>query len=190
MSAKTVIRSDNDIRIEVVVSPEQFMHAIAVRAICFMEETGLSAQQTIDGNDYQATHIIVYAKNEPIGSSRLRWFRDFAKIERTGFRIAYRNARVVKRTANFIFEHAARKGYDRLVTHAEPKYARLWEMLLGFKPVEGRPYVATEGHEPYIEMVKMLAPPADAITLQTEPKILFRIEGHWDKPGAFEDANG
>ncbi len=190
MSAKNVIRSDNDIRIQVVTSAEQFMHAIAVRAICFMEETGLSAQQTIDGNDYQATHIIVYAKDEPIGTSRLRWFRDFAKIERTGFRAAYRNARVVKRAAEFVFDHAAMKGYNLLVTHAEPKYARLWEMLLGFKRVEGRLAVATEGQEPYIEMVKKLSPPADAITLQTDPRVLFRIEGHWNKPGAFETGNG
>jgi hypothetical protein len=190
MSAKNVIRSDNDIRVEVVTTGEQFMHVIAVRAICFMEETGFSAQQTIDGNDYQATHFIVYAKDEPIGTSRLRWFRDFAKIERTGFRAAYRNARVVKRSAEFVFDHVARKGYDLLVTHAEPKYLRLWEMLLGFKRVEGRPSVLTAGHEPYIEMIKRLTPPASAITLQTDPKVLFRIEGYWDKPGVFDTGNG
>jgi hypothetical protein len=52
------VRSDNEIDIQVVTTAEQFMHAIAVRAICFMEETGLSVSQTIDGNDYQATHFV------------------------------------------------------------------------------------------------------------------------------------
>jgi hypothetical protein len=56
------VRSDNEIDIQVVTTAEQFMHAIAVRAICFMEETGLSVSQTIDGNDYQATHFVIYAK--------------------------------------------------------------------------------------------------------------------------------
>lgn len=186
MSAKSLVRLDNDIRTLVVTSAEQFMHAIAIRAICFMEDTGLTADQAIDGNDYQATHILVYAKREPIGAARIRWFRDFAKIERTAFRPAYRNPRVLKRSAEFIFDHVAKKGYHQLVTHAEPKYARLWEMLLGFKRVEGRPLVVTEGHEPYIELVKRLLPPPDAITLQTDPKVLFRIEGQWDKPSAFE----
>jgi hypothetical protein len=190
MPANNALRADNDLRVEVVTTTEQFMHAIAVRAICFMEETGLSAAQTIDGNDYQATHFIIYAKDEPIGTTRLRWFRDFAKIERTGFRAAYRNGRVIKRSADVVFQHVAMKGYTRLVTHAEPKYARLWEMLLGFKRIEGRPSVATEGQDPYIEMVKTLSPPAEAITLDTDPRILFRIEGHWDKPGAFETGNG
>ncbi len=186
MSANRVIQADNDIHTQVVASAEQFMHAMAIRAICFMEDTGLSADQAIDGNDYQATHIIVYAKQEPIGAARIRWFRDFAKIERTAFRPAYRNPRVIKRSAEFIFDHVARKGYHQLVTHAEPKYARLWEMLLGFQRVQGRPVVNTEGHEPYIELVKSLSPPADAITLQSHPKVLFRIEGQWDKPSAFE----
>ena len=55
MSEKIVDRNDNNIRVQVVTSAEQFMHAIAIRAICFMEDTGLTADQAIDGNDYQAT---------------------------------------------------------------------------------------------------------------------------------------
>jgi hypothetical protein len=190
VSVNKAIRSDNDIHMQVVTSAEQFMHAIAIRAICFMEDTGLTADQAIDGNDYQATHILAYAKQEPIGATRIRWFRDFAKIERTAFRPAYRSARILKACSYFIFDHVAKKGYEKLVTHAEPKYARVWEMVLGFERTEGRPPVVTEGHEPYVEMVKRLSPPADAISLQTDPKVLFRIEGQWDKPSAFENGDG
>ena len=63
-------------------------------------------------------------------------------------------------------------------------------MILGFERMEGRPPVITDGHEPYIELVKKLSPPPDAITLQTDPKVLFRIEGYWDKPSAFETGDG
>lgn len=190
MTATTPVHLDNAIHTLVVTTAEQFMHAMAIRAICFMEETGLTVQQAIDGNDYQATHILVYAKDEPIGSARIRWFQDFAKIERTAFRRAFRDPRILKRSAEFIFEHVARKGYMRLITHAEPKYARVWERLLGFKRVEGRPPVITEGHDPYIELLKTVSPPTDAINLQTDPKVLFRIEGDWDRPSAFETGNG
>lgn len=189
MSVESVIQSDNNIRVLVVASAEQFMHAIAVRAICFMEDAGLTAGQAIDGNDYQATHILAYAGDEPIGATRIRWFREFAKIERTAFRRAYRSARILTRCADFIFDHVSRKGYEQLVTHAEPKYARVWEKILGFERVEGRPPVITEGHEPYIELVKRLTPPANAITLHVHPKVLFRVEGKWDEPSAFETSN-
>ena len=46
--------------------------------------------------------------------------------------------------------------------------------------------MTTQGHEPYLQLVKQLEPPPNAITLQTHPEIMFRIEGKWDQPGAFE----
>src|ERR1051326_1324103 len=86
----------NQIRTEVVTTYEQLLHAYAIRSICFMEEHGVKAQQTFDGNDYQATHMIVYVGDEPVGTLRIRWFKDFAKIERSSFRQAYRDMRVLK----------------------------------------------------------------------------------------------
>ncbi len=65
-----------------------------------------------------------------------------------------------------MFDHVARKGYDKVITHAQPKYARLWRMILGFKNVEGKKPIYFEGHEePYIELVKELTPPANAISV-------------------------
>jgi hypothetical protein len=180
------VRSDNSINIQVVTTPEQFMRAMAVRAIVFMEHGGLTADQAIDGNDYQATHILVSANGEPVASARVRWFQDFAKIERTAFRPAYRDPRILKRAGLFIFEHAAKKGYRQVITQAEPKFVPLWERLLGFELVKGRQPITALGHEPYFEMIKTLAPVRDVITLESDPKILLRIEGQWDRPGQFE----
>jgi hypothetical protein len=178
---------DNQIRVEIVTTPEQLLHAYAIRAICFMEEHGVAARQTYDGNDYQATHVIVYSRDEPVGTARIRWFKDFAKMERTSFRKEWRDPRTIKRSADFIFQHIARKGYDRVLTHAKPKYARLWRMLLGFTAAPGKDQVLFAGHdEPYVELVKELKPPADAISLETDPTILFRVEGAWDARSEFE----
>ena len=178
---------DNLIRVEIVTTPEQLLHAYAIRAICFMEEHGVAARQTYDGNDYQATHVIVYAGDEPVGTARIRWFRDFAKMERTSFRQQWRNPRTVKRCAEFIFEHISRKGYDRVITHAKPKYARLWRTLLGFRQAEGKEPLLFAGHdEPYVELVKELAPPPNAITQDSDAAVLFRVEGHWDAKSEFE----
>jgi hypothetical protein len=92
---------------------------------------------------------------------------------------------VIKRCAEFIFEHISRKGYDRVITHAKPIYARMWQRMLGFKPASGKEPVLFEGHdEPYIELVKDLSPPQNAITPETDATVLFRIEGYW------ADSNG
>ena len=186
-SDKASLLGNNMIRVEIVKNEEQLRHAYAVRAICFMEENGVLAKQAFDGNDLQATHFVAYADDEPIGSLRIRWFRDFAKMERSAFRKAWRHPRNIKQVADVVFAHIARKGYTRLLTHAQPVYARLWRTALGFRIVEGKPPVYFAGHdEPYVELVKTLAPPANAITPDTDPSVLFRVEGEWDAASKFE----
>jgi hypothetical protein len=176
----------NSLRFVIVTNHEQWLHACAIRSICFMEEHGTQADWLFDGNDYQATHVVAYAGNEPVGSSRLRWFKDFAKIERTAFRKEYRGVAVLKAFAAFGFDHIARKGYTRVITHAGPKYARLWRTVLGFKSAEGKEPAFFIGHEPYYEIYLDIAPSPKAITLDTPCSVLYRTEGHWDEPGRFE----
>lgn len=190
-TASLAHRNHNLIRTEVVTTYEQLLHAYAIRAICFMEEHGVPARQSFDGNDYQATHFIVYAGSEPIGTVRVRWFRTFAKFERASFREQYRNMRVLKNCAEFVFDHVARKGYEKIITHATPKYARLWRTVLGFSPVEGkRPVYFKDHDEPYLELIKELGCPPNAISEKTDATVLFRIEGSWDAPSEFELAAG
>ena len=44
-----------------------------------------------------------------------------------------------------------------------------------------------DGHpEPYIELVKELTPPLNAISASTDATILFRTEGFWDAPSEYE----
>lgn len=188
-NVRTIFPCHNQIRAEVVTTHEQLLHAYAIRSICFMEEHGYSARQEFDGNDYQATHIIVYAGDEPIGTQRIRWFKDFAKLERMALRKSYRNTHVLKTLVSFVFDHVARKGYDKVITHAQPKYARLWKILFGFKNAEGKAPFCFDGHsEPYIELVKELTPPNNAISASTDAAVLFRVEGFWDAPSEFEAA--
>ena len=186
MNKDSINVKDNSIYMTVVTNATQLSHALAIRSICAFEESGLTVAQAFDGNDFQATHIVAYSDDEPIGATRLRWFKDFAKIERTGFRRAYRSARILKQCSEFIFNHVAQKGYAYLLTHAEPKYALVWKRVLGFREVAGRPVVQTGDHEPYLELVKELSVPSDAISLQSEPKLFFRTEGFWHVPSAFE----
>jgi hypothetical protein len=173
------------VRVAIVTNAEQLTHAYAVRSICFMEETGLPADQAFDGNDFQATHIVVYAGREPIGATRLRWFSDFAKIERTAFRRAYRDPRILRSCAEFVFSHVAHKGYSKLVTHAAERHARVWVRLLGFERVDSKPAVSGGNLEPHVELIRHLSVPENAVTISSPPSILFRIEGAWDAPSLF-----
>lgn len=177
---------DNSLRLELVDTFEKYQHALAIRAICFMEAAGLDVELALDTNDFHATHIVAYVGVEPIGALRIRWFKDFAKIERTAFRQAYRHPRYIRKMAKFAFDFIARKGFDRVITHAKPRYAKLWTTLLAFQDT-GKPPATYKGHEePYIELILHLTPPDNAITLDASANVLFRPEGKWDSPSVLE----
>jgi hypothetical protein len=164
--------------VALVTGAESLARAMAVRAVCFMEENGYPAEFVFDHNDYLATHVLVTADGEPIGSVRVRWFASFAQIERTGFRKAWRDPRIIKRTAEFIFEHAARKGYARVVTIAAPEYARLWTQMLGFRREDGAPAVGPHGEE-LVKLVRDLAPRDDAVSLESDAARILAQEDAW-----------
>lgn len=176
---------ERNIRFELVTTPQHWLHATAIRSICFLEEHDAKAELVFDGNDYMATHVLAYDGDEPIGTVRIRWFKDFAKIERTAFRQAYRGMAVLKALAAFVFDHIARKGYTRVITHAGAKYARLWKTVLGFQDSDKATY-SYEGQEPFYEIWKDLPPSPDAISLKSSGVVLSRTEGAWDDPSVFE----
>jgi hypothetical protein len=175
----------NALRVEVVKNMEQLVQIFALRAICFMEDTGLPFDHAFDGNDLQATHIVEYDDLEPVGTVRVRWFNDFAKIERTAFRKSHRSIPNIKVLADFTFAHIARKGYPLAITHASPLFARLWRTHFGFRPVPGKPPVEYHG-EKYYELMRPLDVPENAIDLDTSSAVLFRTEGEWDTPAKYE----
>lgn len=177
--------SGRQIRFELVTTPQHWLHATAIRSICFLEEHDAKAELVFDGNDYMATHVLVYDGAEPIGTARIRWFKDFAKIERTSFRKAYRGIAILRAFAAFGFDHIARKGYTRVITHAGEKYARLWKTVLGFQSSSKEP-AYFEGQEPFYEIWKDIAPALNAVSLESSCAVLSRTEGSWDEPGAFE----
>jgi hypothetical protein len=157
-----------------------------IRSVCYTDDidTKLPFDEAFDGNDFQASHMVAYLGAEPIGALRIRWFANFAKIERTGFRPQYRDPRHLQRAAPFVFDHIARKGYTRAITHAAPKYAAAWRRYLGFRPVDKPVAVYQEGH--YVELVKYLDIPMNVITADSSIKTLSRVEGEWDIPNKYE----
>ena len=175
----------NSLQVQIVTTMEQLIQVFALRSICFMDEAGLPFDHAFDANDLQATHVVAYDGTEPVGAMRIRWFKDFAKLERTAFRKTHRGIANVKTISNFAFRHIARKGYSRVITHASPIFARLWRTHFGFtQDREKSPVVYHD--EKYVELVKMLEVPANAIIQETDIAILFRPEGAWDNPTKYE----
>jgi hypothetical protein len=72
--------------IRVVNGLDDMMRVAAVRSAVYIGEQSCPYDEEFDGNDLAATHLLALVDNEPAGCMRLRFFGDFAKLERLAVR--------------------------------------------------------------------------------------------------------
>lgn len=162
------------------------MHVMAVRTLVYMGEQHCPFDEEYDGNDFAgATHLILRCDGEPVGVVRIRWFADFAKLERLAIRPEYRGGAGLLMLAREAFALAERKGYRRLMGHAQPRVIAFWRRYFKGRVRENRPGFSFSDHD-YTELEFDLHPPADAISIDSDPMVLIRPEGEWDRPGVLD----
>ena len=62
---------------------DDLMQVMSIRSVVYMGEQFCPYEEEFDGNDIAgATHLIARIGSQPVGVVRLRWFCDFAKLER------------------------------------------------------------------------------------------------------------
>lgn len=157
---------------------EEMMQAFAVRAAVFLSESAYPYTEEFDGNDFTATHFLGYVGGEPASTCRVRYFADFAKLERVAVRQEFRNTRVGIQMIEFALDFCRQKGYRKLHGHCEEHMLPLWEAF-GFEPIDESRFIL-QGHE-YIEIECALEPHPDPIEIGKDPMQFIRPEGVWDE---------
>ncbi len=173
-------------RVSVARTFNDLAQVMAVRALVYIGEQVCPYDEEFDGNDFAgATHLILRVGDEPVGVVRMRWFADFAKLERLAIRKDYRGGPGLMMLARAAFELAEAKGYRRLMGHAQMRLTPFWKRHFGGRVRPGRASFSFSDYD-YVEMEFALSPPADAITIDADPFVLLRPEGEWDRPGALD----
>src|SRR5580658_10601869 len=84
---------------------DDLVQAMAIRSVVYMGEQLCPYDEEFDGNDFAgATHLIARIGREPVGALRLRWFCDFAKLERLTVTKSCRGGAVPRALLNAAFE--------------------------------------------------------------------------------------
>lgn len=170
--------------IRVVTSFDDMMRVAAVRSAVYIGEQACPFNEEFDGNDLAATHLLAFVNNEPAGCMRLRFFGEFAKLERLAVRKEFRTSRTAFDLVHASVDLCKEKGYRRIYGHAREDYLPFWRHF-GFKLKENGAPFAFSDHV-FVEMVDEIEPSPTAISLRDDPYRLIRPEGAWHAEGPLE----
>ncbi len=170
--------------ITVARTMEDLSRVIAIRSAVYIGEQECPYEEEYDGNDLAATHLIAYIGDEPAGCLRLRFFADFAKVERLAVRKEFRKTRAAFQLVQAGLKLCQKKGYRRAYGHSQTRLANFWSRF-GFHTFEGGKSFVFSDFD-YVEMVADLAPDSDAVAIGSDPYAIIRPEGRWHTPGILE----
>ena len=171
------------VTIKIASTSDELLQCYGLRAAVFMGEQHCPYDEEFDGNDYTATHVIMYVDGEPAGSMRLRWFQSFCKFERCVVLRRYRGLGIHHTINAWCKEFARRKGYTRVYVHLQKRHLAMMEKE-GFRRVDDRVFNFSD-HE-YYAIYCDLDPSQDAVTLTTTPMVVNRPEDRLDAEGVLE----
>jgi predicted GNAT family N-acyltransferase len=176
--------SEPRLEIRVVNRQDDLAKSMAIRAAVFMAEQACPYSEEFDENDFVGMHLLGTVSDEPAATLRIRFFADFAKLERWAVLPRFRGTSI----GGSIVEHALkvcqRKGYRRVYAHAQIRYVEKWKRF-GLKPMLKNAPLVFSDYE-YVEMVGELPEIENSLNLQSDPYILIRPEGYWDCPGVLD----
>ncbi|UTP41249.1 GNAT family N-acetyltransferase [Phenylobacterium sp. LH3H17] len=165
---------------------DDVMQAMAVRALVYMGEQACPYHEEYDGNDFAgSTHLVLRRDGEPIGTLRVRWFADFAKVERVAVRREYRRGRATLMLILAAKRLAEKKNYRQILGYGQVRLIPFWEQYFNARVREDRRSFVVSDHD-YVEMIVEGAPPPDALTLDSPALELLRPEGAWDQAGVLD----
>ena len=176
----------SEIGITIARNFEDMSRVIAVRSAVYIGEQECPYEEEFDGNDLSATHLLAYVGDEPAGCLRVRFFADFAKLERLAIRKEFRKSRAAFQLVRAGLKLSQKKGYRRAYGHSQTRLVNFWSRF-GFHTFEGAKNFTFSDFD-YVELVTEIEPDPDAITIGADPYLIIRPEGRWHVPGILESS--
>ncbi|MEJ0053622.1 MAG: GNAT family N-acetyltransferase [bacterium] len=175
-------------QLDVIVASnaEHLMMCAYVRGVVFGAEQLAPYREEFDGNDFCGIQLLGFVNNEPAAVLRIRHFASFAKFERYAVLERFRKTRIKYEILEFGIELCRRKGYTKLYAHSQVRLVRFYERF-GFRLCAAQRPLVFADHE-YVEIEADLAPHPEAITTATDPYVIIRPEGAWDRRGVLDQS--
>ena len=175
------------VKVKPVRTLDDLGRAFSIRTAVYMCEQACPYDEEFDGNDLNATHLVAELDGEPVATLRMRWFADFAKLERVSILPKARRQSVVHVLVAHAFEIAARKGYSRMIAQIQSRLWPMWSNVMECELRPGRRAFSFSDFD-YVEIDIHLAEHPQKLTEDTDPFQIIRPEGHWDQAGILDQS--
>ncbi len=172
------------VEVKIARTIEDVTKIFSVRSATYQAEQDCPYDEEFDGNDFCATQFLATVGADAAGCIRVRYFGEFAKLERLAIRREYRRRRLSAPLVDAALQHCARKGFTRVYGHSRADLVGFWQGH-GFTPIPDRPSFRFSGVD-YVEIQAVLEPDPAAIRLGVNPMISIRPEGYWDDAGPLD----
>ena len=183
MTTPQATLANHRLEIRVARTLDDFALVSAVRTLVFVGEQDCPYEEEFDGNDLTATNFLALIDGQPVGTTRMRWFADFCKIERVAVRREYRHEHVARILLAEILKFCARKGYRQAFGQCQVRLLPYFSGVFGAEVI-GETFLFSD-HE-YYPIRFPIDPAPDSLRIDTDPMVLQRPEGDWDRPGVLE----
>jgi predicted GNAT family N-acyltransferase len=132
------------IEIKQVINSTDLERAFAIRRQVFCLEQNVPEDIEMDEFDEDATHILAYINDNPVGTARWRFTEDGAKMERFAVLNEFRGKGVGEALVNYTLGKL--KDYDCIYLNAQESVIKFYEKF-GFDVVGDRFYEADIPHK-------------------------------------------
>ncbi|MBR6408904.1 MAG: hypothetical protein IKS23_01500 [Alphaproteobacteria bacterium] len=163
--------------IKVVDCAQELNDALEVRRKVFVEEQKIAPSLEFDGNDFCATHIVAYVDKKPVGTMRIRYFKDFVKFERISVLQNLRKSNISDLMMKTAVKLCAQKGYETVHGVCKKELLPRWAKDGAF-PIKNAKPIIQNGME-LIPIEQKIPQSEKVLNIQTSLDVLNKKEGQW-----------
>ncbi|MCC3355679.1 GNAT family N-acetyltransferase [Bacillus sp. REN16] len=138
--------------VRIINNNKELDDAFTIRKVVFVDEQNVPLEEEIDQFEEEATHVVLYDDNEPVGAGRFRVLDEYGKVERICVLASHRKKGAGNLIMHKMEDIAKEQGISKLKlnaqTHAENFYKKI-----GYETVSG---LFMDAGIPHVTMIKKL----------------------------------
>lgn len=121
-----------NIKIQKVSLKEDIDICFDIRKTIFVDGQNVPLQLEIDGKDSESDHYLMMVDGNPCGVTRVRYVKDYAKIERVGILAEYQGKGLGKKLMQYVISDIQKNSNVKAVKLSAQSYAIAFYETLGF----------------------------------------------------------